>query len=92
MPFYVRLGPHGLIIAIGAVLHTRLGRTIYRRRKRRNQAGRGLQEHSASSGWRLDAAENLTSEPPFVHIVRGSTTERSWSENRLHTGSIQDSV
>lgn len=82
MPFYVRLGPHGLIIAIGAVLHTRLGRTVYRRRRRRNQAQRGHQELSPLDGWRLDAPENLTPEPLIVQIVRSSTPESRRSSNR----------
>ncbi len=72
MSFYVRLGPHGLIIAIGAILHSKLGRTIYRRR-RRNYRIRRMTEATGSRAWRADGPESLTLDPVFVQIVRGST-------------------
>gem|GEM_PF-3829814 len=79
MSFYVRLGPHGLIIAIGAILHTKLGRTIYRRR-RRNYRIRRLSEATGSRAWRADGPDNLTLDPVFVQIVRGSTDEATQVE------------
>jgi hypothetical protein len=79
MPFYIRLGPHGLIIFIGGILHTRLGRTIYRRRRKRYAGLRATRE-SGSRAWRADAPENLTPEPVFVQIVRGSTREATRAE------------
>lgn len=79
MPFYIRLGPHGLIIFIGAILHTRLGRTIYRRRRRRYAGQRSLIS-AGTRAWRADAPENLTPEPVFVQIVRSSAREATDSE------------
>lgn len=70
MPFYIRLGPHGVIIAIGACLHARWGRFIYRQKRRK--FARIRQELSAGTAreWTLDPAENLTPSSTLVQIVR----------------------
>jgi len=80
MPFYVRLGPHGLIIAIGAVLHTRLGRAIYRRKNR--QKLRMRLDSSAHPGrkWMVDGPENLTPPARSVQIIRSAPARRPLRE------------
>ena len=70
MPFYVRLGPHGVIIAIGAVLHSRLGRAIYRRKKRQKLRSRPDSSTLTAIQWMIDAPENLTPSSLFVQIIR----------------------
>jgi len=70
MPFYIRLGPHGLIIAIGAVLHTRLGRVIYRRKRRKFQNIRQNLATASDKNWLLDSPSNLTPSTKLVQIVR----------------------
>lgn len=70
MPFYIRLGPHGLIIAIGAVLHTRLGRVIYRSRRRRFMKIRQNQSMVSDKKWMLDTPSNLTPTTKLVQIVK----------------------
>lgn len=70
MPFYVRLGPHGLIIAIGAILHTRLGRSIYSRKKRKNLRLRPVSTAQPTRQWKIDRPENLTPSAPLIHIIR----------------------
>ncbi|MFM1801125.1 MAG: hypothetical protein RJA81_477 [Planctomycetota bacterium] len=70
MPFYVRLGPHGLIIAIGAFLHTRLGVMVYRVKRRRFHSIRGLSETHRSKTWMSDSPSSLTPSKPLVQIVR----------------------
>ncbi len=70
MPFYVRLGPHGLIIAIGAVLHSRLGRSIYRRKNRQKLRSRPDSPAHGGKQWKIDAPENLTPSSLFVQIIR----------------------
>ena len=76
MPFYVRLGPHGLIIAIGAVLHARLGRAIYRRKNRKKLRMRLDSSAQAGRKWKVDGAENLTPSSPFVQIIRTAPDRR----------------
>jgi hypothetical protein len=70
MPFYIRLGPHGLIIAIGAVLHTKLGRAIYRRRRYHFQQMRQNNPAIPEKNWFLDTPSNLTPSTKLVQIVR----------------------
>lgn len=72
MPFYVRLGPHGLIIAIGAVLHTRLGRAIYRRKNRQKLRMRLDSSTQPGRKWMVDGPENLTPLARSVQIIRSA--------------------
>lgn len=72
MPFYVRLGPHGLIIAIGAVLHARLGRVIYRRKNRQKLRMRLDSSGQPGRNWMVDGPENLTPPARSVHIIRSA--------------------
>lgn len=89
MSFYVRLGPHGLIIAIGAILHSKLGRTIYGRRRRKNFAWRANQAPGTRQ-WRADASERLTLEPVFVQIVRTSTDQATRVDSERASTSLRE--
>jgi hypothetical protein len=80
MPFYVRLGPHGLIIAIGAVLHSRLGRAIYRRKNRQKLRSRPDSSTLTARQWMIDAPENLTPSSLFVQIIKQNKNLQSANE------------
>lgn len=74
MPFYVRLGPSSFLIAAGAVLHSRIGKAIYLRKKRRRRIDQQKNGVVRPLNARVDQGENLTPRAPFVQIIRSQQT------------------